>query len=153
FRQRGEQEVLRVPPRRVASERFVGRREDRRLSLDLERDIAPVVAVPAGAGSGVSRPGGRQRVAMCPEYMVSHAVSLPATRMTRIASRHPGYPGQRRYAWGVPETLTVQDAVELAVVERNGFVESRHAGAAVVLSAAGEVVGRYGNTDALILPR
>ena len=29
------------------------------------------------------------------------------------------------------ETLTVADAVELAVVERSGFVESRHAGAAV----------------------
>jgi L-asparaginase II len=53
----------------------------------------------------------------------------------------------------VPETLTVQDAVELAVVERSGFVESRHAGAAVVLSPDGEVVARHGNADALILPR
>ncbi|WP_067198667.1 asparaginase [Microbacterium sp. XT11] len=53
----------------------------------------------------------------------------------------------------MPETLTVQDAVELAVVERSGFVESRHAGAAVVLSADGEVVARHGATDALILPR
>lgn len=51
------------------------------------------------------------------------------------------------------ETLTVQDAVELAVVERSGFVESRHAGAAVVLSPDGEVVTRLGNADALILPR
>ena len=51
------------------------------------------------------------------------------------------------------ETLTVQDAVELAVVERSGFVESRHAGAAVVLSPDGEVVARHGNADALILPR
>ncbi|MFK0401482.1 asparaginase [Microbacterium sp. NPDC090225] len=51
------------------------------------------------------------------------------------------------------ETLTVQDSVELAVVERSGFVESRHAGAAVVLSADGEVVARIGNADALILPR
>lgn len=51
------------------------------------------------------------------------------------------------------ETLTVADAVELAVVERSGFIESRHAGAAVVLSPEGEIVGRYGNTDALILPR
>jgi len=53
----------------------------------------------------------------------------------------------------VLETLTVQDSVELAVVERSGFVESRHAGAAVVLSPDGEVVARHGNADALILPR
>ena len=51
------------------------------------------------------------------------------------------------------ETLTVQDSVELAVVERSGFVESRHAGAAVVLSPDGEVVARHGNAEALILPR
>lgn len=51
------------------------------------------------------------------------------------------------------ETLTVADAVELAVVERSGFVESRHAGAAVVLSPEGEVRSRFGNPDALILPR
>lgn len=51
------------------------------------------------------------------------------------------------------ETLTVRDAVELAVVERSGFVESRHAGAAVVLSPEGEVIARHGNPDALILPR
>lgn len=53
----------------------------------------------------------------------------------------------------VLETLTVQDAVELAVVERSGFVESRHAGAAVILSPDGEVIARHGNADALILPR
>jgi len=53
----------------------------------------------------------------------------------------------------VLETLTVQDSVELAVVERSGFIESRHAGAAVVLSPEGEVVARHGNADALILPR
>lgn len=51
------------------------------------------------------------------------------------------------------ETLTVQESVELAVVERSGFIESRHAGAAVVLSADGEVIARHGNADALILPR
>ena len=47
----------------------------------------------------------------------------------------------------------MQDAVELAVVERSGFVESRHPGAAVVLSPDGDVVARYGNVDALVLPR
>jgi len=53
----------------------------------------------------------------------------------------------------VLETLTVQDSVELAVVERSGFIESRHVGAAVVLSPDGDVVARHGNADALILPR
>ncbi len=51
------------------------------------------------------------------------------------------------------ETLTVADAVELAVVERSGFVESRHAGAAIVLSPDGEVLRRLGDPDALFLPR
>ncbi|BDZ38637.1 asparaginase [Microbacterium suwonense] len=51
------------------------------------------------------------------------------------------------------ETLTFRDAVELAVVERSGFVESRHAGAAVVLSAEGEIIAQHGNADAVILPR
>lgn len=51
------------------------------------------------------------------------------------------------------ETFTVTDAVELAIVERSGFVESRHAGAAIVLSPDGDIVGRWGNPDALILPR
>lgn len=43
--------------------------------------------------------------------------------------------------------------MELAVVERSGFVESRHAGAAVVLSPEGDVAARHGNADALVLPR
>lgn len=51
------------------------------------------------------------------------------------------------------ETLTIADAVELAIVERNGFVESRHAGAAVVLSPEGEVIAQHGNAEALVLPR
>ncbi len=51
------------------------------------------------------------------------------------------------------QTLSVQDAVELAVVERNGFIESRHIGAAVVLSPEGEVAARHGDADALVLPR
>ncbi|WP_203135799.1 asparaginase [Microbacterium sp. JZ31] len=51
------------------------------------------------------------------------------------------------------QTFTVQDAEELAVVERGGFVESRHAGSAIVLSPAGDVVTRLGDPDATILPR
>lgn len=51
------------------------------------------------------------------------------------------------------ETLTVADAVELAIVERSGFVESRHAGAAIVISPEGEIVRKLGDPDALVLPR
>ncbi|MEL5991471.1 asparaginase [Microbacterium phosphatis] len=51
------------------------------------------------------------------------------------------------------ETFAVQDSAELAVVERGGFVESRHAGSAVVLAPSGEVITRLGDPDALILPR
>lgn len=51
------------------------------------------------------------------------------------------------------ETLAVTDSVELAVADRGGFVESRHAGAAIVLSPDGDVVRALGDTDALILPR
>lgn len=51
------------------------------------------------------------------------------------------------------ETFAVRDAVELAVVERGDFVESRHAGAAVVLNADGTTRAELGNTSALIFPR
>jgi len=51
------------------------------------------------------------------------------------------------------ETLTVTDSAELAVVDRGGFIESRHAGAAIVLSPEGDVVRALGDVDALILPR
>ena len=53
----------------------------------------------------------------------------------------------------MPQTLAATAAVELAVVERSGFIESRHSGAAVVLSADGVVSERLGDVDALILPR
>jgi L-asparaginase II len=53
----------------------------------------------------------------------------------------------------VPETLSVAGAVELARVERGGFVESRHAGAALVLDPDGQVIERLGDVDAPILPR
>lgn len=51
------------------------------------------------------------------------------------------------------ETFTVAESVEFAVVERSGFVESRHAGSAVVLSPDGEVIASHGNITAPILPR
>ncbi|MFV0319992.1 MAG: asparaginase [Microbacterium sp.] len=51
------------------------------------------------------------------------------------------------------ETVAAADAVPLAVVERSGFVESRHVGIAVVLAPDGTEAARHGNADALILPR
>ncbi|HWL77367.1 asparaginase [Microbacterium sp.] len=53
----------------------------------------------------------------------------------------------------MPQTFAASDAVELAVVERSGFVESRHLGSAVVIGADGEVVEQLGDTAAPILPR
>ena len=50
-------------------------------------------------------------------------------------------------------TFTVNDALELAVVERSGFIESRHAGSAVVLSPEGEVLRDLGDTRTAIFPR
>lgn len=49
--------------------------------------------------------------------------------------------------------LTAPDAVELAVVERNGFIESRHHGVAVVLSPDGSEHLALGDPSALFLPR
>ncbi len=54
---------------------------------------------------------------------------------------------------GVPQTFSVSSAVELAVVERSGFIESRHSGAALVLSPDGVAVESLGDVDAAILPR
>ncbi|PJJ61556.1 asparaginase [Compostimonas suwonensis] len=54
---------------------------------------------------------------------------------------------------GTSGTFTVAESVELAVVERNGFVESRHAGSAVIVSADGEVLRVLGNGQAPVFPR
>lgn len=50
-------------------------------------------------------------------------------------------------------TFTAADAVELAVVERNGFIESRHVGSAVVLSGDGSVVTSLGDITTPVFPR
>lgn len=50
-------------------------------------------------------------------------------------------------------TAPVAESVELAVVTRGDFVESRHSGHAVVLSPAGEVALSLGNIDAQFLTR
>jgi len=51
------------------------------------------------------------------------------------------------------ETFSVDDAVELAVVERNGFIESRHAGSAIVLGTSGEVLRTLGDVTSPVYPR
>ena len=48
---------------------------------------------------------------------------------------------------------TPPDAVEIAVVERSGFVESRHSGVAVVLSPDGSEHTALGDVSAPFLPR
>ncbi|WP_345802030.1 asparaginase [Microbacterium sp. AZCO] len=53
----------------------------------------------------------------------------------------------------MPQTFAAADAVELAVVERSGFVESRHSGSALVLSPDGLVIEQLGDVSAPILPR
>ncbi|PPL19337.1 asparaginase [Microterricola pindariensis] len=53
----------------------------------------------------------------------------------------------------VAETFRLTDAVELAVVERSGFVESRHAGSAVVLAPDGSVLRSLGDPSAPVFPR
>jgi len=53
----------------------------------------------------------------------------------------------------VPQTFATADAAELAVVERSGFIESRHAGSAIVLDPDGTMIAALGDTSAPILPR
>lgn len=53
----------------------------------------------------------------------------------------------------MPETAALAGAVELAVVERSGFVESRHAGIAIVLAPDGAEMARHGDASSLVLPR
>ncbi|GAA4148075.1 asparaginase [Leifsonia shinshuensis] len=52
-----------------------------------------------------------------------------------------------------PEVFGTAEAVELAVVERSGFVESRHAGSAVVLGPEGDVVLSLGAPEKPVFPR
>ncbi|MDE0547208.1 asparaginase [Microbacterium sp. C7(2022)] len=53
----------------------------------------------------------------------------------------------------MPQTFAAADAVELAVVERSGFVESRHSGIAIVLNPDGTIAEKFGDPGSLILPR
>lgn len=49
--------------------------------------------------------------------------------------------------------LSVDGCVELATLDRNGLVESRHIGAFVVVDASGSVLESGGDIDAIIFPR
>jgi L-asparaginase II len=53
----------------------------------------------------------------------------------------------------LPAPLDAAGSVELAVVERDGFSESRHLGAAVLVDADGRVLEALGDPSALIYPR
>ena len=49
--------------------------------------------------------------------------------------------------------LTAEGSVELAVLERSGFDESRHIGAGIVVDADGAVLDSVGDVSASIYPR
>lgn len=49
--------------------------------------------------------------------------------------------------------LTAADCVELATLDRNGVIESRHSGVLTVVNAAGETIASLGNPAATTYPR
>lgn len=51
------------------------------------------------------------------------------------------------------ETFAAANAAELAVVERSGFIESRHTGSAVVVSPEGALLATVGDVDSPVFPR
>ncbi|QWT23542.1 asparaginase [Subtercola sp. PAMC28395] len=51
------------------------------------------------------------------------------------------------------ETFATSEAVELAFIDRSGFIESRHGGSAVVVGPGGQVIRSLGNPEAPIIPR
>lgn len=51
------------------------------------------------------------------------------------------------------ETFAFPSAVELAVIERSGFVESRHGGSAIVLGSDGVVLRSLGDVTTPVFPR
>ncbi|TDQ03675.1 MULTISPECIES: asparaginase [unclassified Leifsonia] len=57
------------------------------------------------------------------------------------------------HAGASPAVFSTAESVELAVVERSGFVESRHAGSAVVLGPEGDIVRTLGAPDKPVFPR
>ena len=67
--------------------------------------------------------------------------------MSQISSPETSVPGPGR------ATVAFADAVELVDVVRNGFLESRTAGVAVVTGPDGQLLASLGPADALIYPR
>ena len=53
----------------------------------------------------------------------------------------------------MPETMNSSQAVDLIVVERNGFIESRHSGVAVAVDASGKILTALGDPHGLVYPR
>jgi L-asparaginase II len=53
----------------------------------------------------------------------------------------------------IPQALSAERTVELAVLERSGMIESRHAGAAVVIDGTGSIVRELGDGSALVYGR
>ncbi|GGA58862.1 asparaginase [Pseudoclavibacter endophyticus] len=51
------------------------------------------------------------------------------------------------------ETFAANSAAELAVVERSGFIESRHLGSAAVVSAEGALLAAVGDIESPVFPR
>src|SRR4051794_40215162 len=81
---------------------------------------------------------------------------MPVTLAGRVSSPFGGpYELPINCGWRLRKTgsmhpLDAQGAVPLAVVERSGFPESRHLGAAVVLGPDGDRVAAHGDVDALV---
>ncbi|SDH30819.1 L-asparaginase II [Leifsonia sp. 98AMF] len=57
------------------------------------------------------------------------------------------------HAGASPAVFSTAESVELAIVERSRFVESRHAGSAVVLGPDGDIVRTLGAPDKPVFPR
>nr|WP_066039047.1 asparaginase [Herbiconiux solani] len=54
---------------------------------------------------------------------------------------------------GEPGTAGLEQSVELAVLDRSGFIESRHIGSAVVVDREGKVALSYGSPELPVYPR
>nr|WP_309080971.1 asparaginase [Zhihengliuella sp.] len=83
----------------------------------------------------------------------STRTSAPAPADSPAAADAVDAAGATPSSGTVGGTFTVHDAVELAVVDRNGFVESRHIGSAVVVGPGGEVELQVGDIEAPVFPR
>lgn len=67
--------------------------------------------------------------------------------------QHPHQHESRQPARSPSATFTVNEAVELVHVVRNGFIESRTIGSAVVTAPDGSVLASLGSPESLVYPR